>query len=131
MSQPDRVLRWLRDRGSRGIHSFEFFKPDPYGGLPMPRGADAIHRLKKAGVEIEAIDDPRGRSHGVTYVLKSVGGQASASSSDAESVRDPNPPSDEGPQPPAVHDEATPLFADGQSVKQSATSAYKVFEDAA
>jgi len=62
---------------------------------------------------------------------QTAGGDGFAPSRDAEPVRDCEPPTAQVAAPSAVEDQATPLFADGHSVKQSATSAYNAFEDAA
>jgi hypothetical protein len=64
MSQKDKILKLLRERGSHGVHSFEFYE------LRMPRGADAIYRLRKLGYSIEGKDCPfRGEAGGTRYTL--------------------------------------------------------------
>jgi hypothetical protein len=63
-SQPDRILTLLRQRGSAGVHSFEFYE------MGMPRGAAVIHALKKRGHVIDRRDEPyKGDANGCRYFL--------------------------------------------------------------
>ena len=57
------VLRLLRERGSRGISAHDLVYV--HG---ITRGAAVIYELKKAGVEIETIDEGDGKL--ATYILK-------------------------------------------------------------
>jgi winged helix domain-containing protein len=67
MSQHDRILRWLRERGEKGVHSFELFE------AKMPRGAAVIKVLRDEGYDIESRREPYfGKSQGVRYVLRSA-----------------------------------------------------------
>jgi hypothetical protein len=64
MSQHDRILQWLEERGQQGVHSFEFYE------ARMPRGAAVIDVLKKEGHAITAERERfRGEANGVRYVL--------------------------------------------------------------
>jgi hypothetical protein len=64
MSQRDRILQWLEERGPRGVHSFEFYE------ARMPRGAAAIDVLRKEGHVIESLNERyQGEAKGVRYVL--------------------------------------------------------------
>lgn len=53
MTQKERVLKLLRERGSRGVRSFEFYE------MRIPRGAARINDLKEEGYKItsESIDN--------------------------------------------------------------------------
>ena len=46
MTQKERVLKLLRERGSRGVRSFEFYE------MRIPRGAARINDLKEEGYKI-------------------------------------------------------------------------------
>jgi hypothetical protein len=87
MSQKDRILRLLEERGDRGVHSFEFYE------MRMPRGAAAIHALKKEGHPIEAEHQTyKGESEGVRYFLRSdqlVGASVSTRGPSSSSAFDP------------------------------------------
>lgn len=68
MSQKDKILELLRERGMRGVHSYEGYQ------MFMPRIAAVINILKKEGHNITAKPDdgrfaPHGK-HGVIYVLQ-------------------------------------------------------------
>lgn len=98
-SQRERILSWLRERGNRGVHSFELVEAH------MPRGADAILRLRRAGYEIESRRESfRGEAKGVRYVL----------------VREPD---GSAPSAPAPVIEASGLF--GSSPKTTTRNPYE------
>ena len=64
MSQRERIERWLRERGSQGVHSFELYE------ARMPRGAAVIHTLREAGLQIESHPETyKGEAQGVRYIL--------------------------------------------------------------
>lgn len=67
-SQRDIVLDLLRERGERGVHSYEGYR------MFIPRIAAIIHSLKKEGFDITAKPDdgrfsPHGKN-GVIYILQ-------------------------------------------------------------
>lgn len=65
MTQHDRILRWLKERGENGVHSFELVEAH------MPRGAAVVCALRKEGYEIEAVREPYlGNARGVRYILR-------------------------------------------------------------
>lgn len=67
MSQRARILKWLEERGSDGVHSFELIEAH------MPRGAAVICALKKEGYAIESERQPfHGEANGVRYFLLSA-----------------------------------------------------------
>jgi hypothetical protein len=64
MSQKDRVLEMLRQAGTRGVHSFEFYE------ARLPRAAARILELRAEGHKIAAVRELfRGESNGVRYRL--------------------------------------------------------------
>lgn len=68
MSQRERILTLLRERGGTGVHSFEFYE------LRMPRGAAVIHALRKDGLDITSRHERYcGEADGVRYVLRAPG----------------------------------------------------------
>jgi len=87
MSQKTTILRLLEERGDKGVHSFEFYE------MRMPRGAAAIHALKKEGHPIEAEHEARADgAEGVRYFLRSdqlVGAAASPAPSRGSSTSSP------------------------------------------
>ena len=65
MTQHDRVLEMLTERGEQGVHSFEFYE------LRMPRAAAVVCALKKEGHPIESVPEKyRGEAKGVRYYLR-------------------------------------------------------------
>jgi Helix-turn-helix domain len=115
VSQRDRILKWLEERGRYGVHSFEMVEAG------MPRGAAVVCALKKSGYLITATTEKfRGQSKGVRYTLvgsKSGGGGASSDAavasgeSSASGSRSPRGSGEVlASQPPTVADaEPAPL----------------------
>lgn len=65
MSQREKILRWLEQRGFEGVHSFELYEAH------FPRGAAVICQLRKEGYAIESERQPfHGESNGVRYFLR-------------------------------------------------------------
>jgi len=66
VTQHDRILQLLTDRGEQGVHSFEFYE------MRMPRAAAVVCALKKEGHAIEAVRETyKGEAQGVRYFLRS------------------------------------------------------------
>ena len=53
MTQPERVLRLLKQAGDHGLTQVDLNLPTVDGGPPITRLAARIHDLKNAGVPIE------------------------------------------------------------------------------
>ena len=65
MTQHDRILIWLKERGHHGVHSFELVEAH------MPRGAAIVKVLRDEGYEIDSVREPYlGKSKGVRYILR-------------------------------------------------------------
>jgi hypothetical protein len=90
VTQHDKILRLLEERGDQGVHSFELYE------MRMPRGAAVIHTLKKEGHSIEAEPETyRGEAKGVRYILRGEelfsrpDAQPAAESTSSSSAYDP------------------------------------------
>jgi hypothetical protein len=67
MSQREKILRWLEQRGDEGVHSFELYE------ARFPRAAAVICQLRKDGYAIESEPCPfRGEAKGCRYYLRST-----------------------------------------------------------
>ncbi|HEX5591995.1 MAG TPA: helix-turn-helix domain-containing protein [Solirubrobacterales bacterium] len=90
MSQKQKILRLLQERGERGVHSFEFYE------MRMPRGAAAICDLRKEGHNIDGVDETfRGEAGGKRYFLRSdqlVGAGVGSAPSHGQSQSSPYDP---------------------------------------
>lgn len=54
MTQKEKILHKLQERGSRGVHSFEFYE------MYIPRFAARIKELRNEGHNIESINEKKG-----------------------------------------------------------------------
>lgn len=65
VTQKTKILQLLEERGDQGVHSFEFYE------MRMPRGAAAIHSLKREGHAIESVHETyKDQAEGVRYFLR-------------------------------------------------------------
>jgi hypothetical protein len=86
MTQRQRILELLNERGPRGLHSFELYAKG------MPRGAAVIDVLRKEGYDIGSTAERfHGGAKGVRYTLRDAQPVLAAESSEAEALFTPTP----------------------------------------